>query len=305
MQKKIKNEKQMIDLGKEIASKLKGGDIVLLYGDLGAGKTTLTKGIASYFGINDIVSPTFTLMQTYEVESIKYKVESRKLRIGVPKEYFDVEGMDEEVKKIIEDKIGELGKNKQIEIISVSLPMTKYAIPVYYIVVPSEDSSNLGRLDGIRYGIQSKDADSLYDIYAKSRAEGFPEEVKRRIMIGTYALSAGYYDAYYKKAQKVRTLIRQDFDRVFSDPAGSGSDKDKIDLLLTSTSPFPAFGLGEKKDDVLAMYLADVFVAPAALAGLPAISIPAGKTKAGLPVGLQIIGPRMSEDTIFNFAKLI
>ena len=239
------------------------------------------------------------------VESRKYKVESRKLRIGVPKEYFDVEGMDEEVKKIIEDKIGELGKNKQIEIISVSLPMTKYAIPVYYIVVPSEDSSNLGRLDGIRYGIQSKDADSLYDIYAKSRAEGFPEEVKRRIMIGTYALSAGYYDAYYKKAQKVRTLIRQDFDRVFSDPAGSGSDKDKIDLLLTSTSPFPAFGLGEKKDDVLAMYLADVFVAPAALAGLPAISIPAGKTKAGLPVGLQIIGPRMSEDTIFNFAKLI
>ena len=172
--------------------------------------------------------------------------------------------------------------------------MTKYAIPVYYIVVPSEDSSNLGRLDGIRYGVQA-DADNLYNVYAKSRAQGFPEEVKRRIMIGTYALSAGYYDAYYRKAQKVRTLIRQDFDRVFG----------QVDLLVTPTSPFPAFKIGEKKDDVLAMYLADIFTAPAPIAGIPALSVPAGKTKAGLPIGLQIIGPRLKEQNVLSLGAYI
>lgn len=218
----------------------------------------------------------------------------KSLRVGVPKEYFEVEGMDEEVRKIVENKIEELKKNKEIEIVPVSLPMTKYAIPVYYLVVPSEDSSNMGRLDGVRYGNQAKHK-TLYDLYAKSRAEGFPEEVKRRIMIGTYALSAGYYDAYYRKAQKVRTLIRQDFDKVFSE----------VDLLITPTSPFSAFKVGEKKDDILAMYLADIFVAPAAVAGLPAISVPAGETKKGLPVGLQIIGNRLEEEKVLQLAKLI
>jgi aspartyl-tRNA(Asn)/glutamyl-tRNA(Gln) amidotransferase subunit A len=224
----------------------------------------------------------------------KLKPKTYKLKIGVPKEYFELNGMDEETKSIVENKIVELKKLKNIEIVEVSLPMTKYAIPVYYILTPSEDSSNLGRIDGIRYGVRS-DAKSLYDVYTKSRSAGFPDEVKRRIMIGTYALSAGYYDAYYKKAQKVRTLIIKNFKNVFKE----------VDLLVTPTSPFPAFKVGEKKDDVLAMYLADIFVAPASVAGIPAISIPAGKTKTGLPVGLQVIGPRLQESNVFLLASLI
>lgn len=210
------------------------------------------------------------------------------LRIGVPKEYFNVEGMHEETRKIVEGQIQQL-ERMGCELVDVSLPHTKYAIPVYYIVVPSEDSSNLARLDGIRYGVRAE-GESLYDVYATSRAQGFPEEVKRRIMIGTYALSAGYYDAYYRKAQKVRTLIRQDFDEVFK----------TVDVLVTPTSPFPAFDLGAKTSDPLAMYLADIFVGPAALAGIPGLSLPAGKTKEGLPVGLQIIGPRLREDVVLR-----
>ena len=226
----------------------------------------------------------------------KFSAVSRKLRIGIPKEYFNAEGIDKEVKDIVEKKIKSVKTQNfaSVEFVGVSLPMTKYAIPVYYIIVPSEDSSNLGRLDGIRYGVRA-DADNLYDVYAKSRAQGFPEEVKRRIMIGAYALSAGYYDAYYRKAQKVRTLIIKDFEKVF----------ESVDILLTPTSPFPAFGIGEKKDDVLAMYLADIFVAPASVAGLPAISVPAGKTKSGLPVGMQIIGARLREDLVLNMARII
>jgi aspartyl-tRNA(Asn)/glutamyl-tRNA(Gln) amidotransferase subunit A len=149
-------------------------------------------------------------------------------------------------------------------------------------------------MDGIRYGVRANEK-SLYEVYAKSRENGFPSEVKRRIMIGTYALSAGYYDAYYRQAQKVRTLIIQDFEKVFVE----------VDLLITPTSPFPAFKLGEKADDPLAMYLADVLVSPASVAGVPAISVPVGKTKAGLPVGLQIIGPRLSEDRVLSFASLV
>lgn len=212
------------------------------------------------------------------------------MRVGVPKEYFDAVGIEDETKQIILDQIEKL-KQAGAEIVDVSLPHTKYAIPVYYIVVPSEDSSNLGRLDGIRYGVRAE-AKGLYDTYAKSRAQGFPEEVKRRIMIGTYALSAGYYDAYYKKAQKVRTLIIQDFVNVF----------EHVDVLVTPTSPFPAFGVGEKHNDILAMYLADVMVSPAAVAGIPGISVPVGNTEAGLPVGFQIMGPRLEEGKILNIA---
>lgn len=215
------------------------------------------------------------------------------MKIGIPKEYFEAEGMDPEVRDIIQNKIAGL-KSLGCKIVDVSLPYTKYAIPVYYLIVPSEDSSNLGRLDGIRYGVQVKGA-NLYDMYAKSRAQGFPEEVKRRIMIGTYALSAGYYDAYYRKAQKVRTLIRRDFEQVFN----------QVDLLVTPTSPFPAFGLNEKKEDILAMYLADSFVSPAAVAGVPGLSIPAGNTKAKLPVGLQIIGPRLQESKVLQFGHAL
>lgn len=212
------------------------------------------------------------------------------LRVGVPREYFAVEGIDPEVRSVTEnaiDALRELGCTVE----EVSLPYTKYAIAVYYILVPSEDSSNLARLDGIRYGVR-KEQRTLYDTYAFSRAEGFPEEVKRRILIGTYALSAGYYDAYYKKAQAVRTLIKRDFDEAFK----------KFDVLITPTSPIPAFGVGEKSSDPLALYLADAMVSPAAIAGVPALSVPAGKTKAGLPVGVQIIGNRLAEGLVLRTA---
>ncbi|MEK7131225.1 MAG: Asp-tRNA(Asn)/Glu-tRNA(Gln) amidotransferase subunit GatA [Patescibacteria group bacterium] len=217
---------------------------------------------------------------------VEAKIKGR--RIGVPKEYFNLEGLDEEVKKITEQQIVKL-KKLGCKIEEVSLPHTKYAIAVYYIIVPSEDSSNLGRMDGIRYGVRLEGKD-LYDLYARSRAAGFPEEVKRRILIGTYALSAGYYDAYYKKAQTVRTLIKKDFDDVFK----------KVDALITPTSPFPAFGIGAKKDDPLALYMADVMVSPAALAGMPALSVPCGNTAGGLPVGVQIIGPRLKEEIVLR-----
>ena len=256
----------------------------------------LTKTIEDCEIVQSVIAGRDSLdATTVDSKSSKLTKSSKlsKLRIGVPREYLGVDGMDEEVKRVIGKEIEKLKKLRNLEIVEVSLPMTKYAIPVYYIVVPSEDSSNLGRLDGIRYGVRAE-AKNLYDTYAKTRAQGFPEEVKRRIMIGTYALSAGYYDAYYRKAQKVRTLIIKDFEKVF----------ENVDLLITPTTPTPAFGIGEKKNDVLSMYLADVFVAPAAVAGLPAISIPVGLTKKKLPVGLQIIGPRLSEDLVFKFAKL-
>jgi len=211
------------------------------------------------------------------------------LKVGIPKEYFELEGMESETKDIVWKKMEAFRNEYDVEFVDVSLPHTKYSVPVYYIIVPSEDSSNLGRLDGIRYGVREEGQD-LYDVYAKSRGKGFPEEVKRRIMIGTYALSAGYYDAYYRKAQKVRTLIIQDFEQVFQD----------VDVLLTPTSPYPAFNIGEKASDPLAMYLADVFVGPAAVAGIPGLSVNAGKTKSGLPVGLQIMGPRLKEEKVLN-----
>lgn len=215
------------------------------------------------------------------------------MRIGIPKEYMELEGMNPEVRAIVEEKIKALEK-AGCELVEVSLPHTKYAIPVYYIIVPSEDSSNLGRLDGIRYGVRA-DAESLYDTYAMSRANGFPEEVKRRIMIGTYALSSGYYDAYYRKAQKMRTRIIEDFETVFA----------TVDALITPTSPFPAFGVGEKKGDVLAMYLADVFVSPASVAGIPALSVNGGMTTDKLPVGIQIMGPRLEEARVLQLGHAL
>ncbi len=214
-------------------------------------------------------------------------------RIGVPKEYMEQTGMDSEVRSIVESQIKVL-ETAGCEIVEVSLPHTKYAIPVYYIIVPSEDSSNLGRIDGIRYGTQTN-ANSLYETYAQSRANGFPEEVKRRIMIGTYALSSGYYDAYYIKAQKVRSKIIEDFEMVFAN----------VDALITPTSPFPAFGIGEKKGDVLAMYLADIFVSPASVAGIPALSVNGGMTSKGLPVGVQIIGSRLQEARVLQLGHAL
>jgi len=211
------------------------------------------------------------------------------LRVGVPKEYF-VEGMQAEVEAAIRaaiNKLGELGAKVEWE---VSLPHTPYALAVYYIIAPSEASANLARYDGVKYGF-SYQADSMWEEMEKTRQYGFGAEVKRRIMLGTYALSAGYYDAYYLKAQKVRTLIRREFDQAF----------EKFDALITPTSPTVPFKIGEKVDDPLQMYLSDVCTLPINIAGLPAISIPAGFAD-GLPIGMQIIGKPFSEETLLKIA---
>jgi aspartyl-tRNA(Asn)/glutamyl-tRNA(Gln) amidotransferase subunit A len=212
----------------------------------------------------------------------------RGLKLGVPKEYFG-EGLDDEVRKSVEAAIQKLAK-LDCEIVPVSLPHTKYAIPTYYIVATAEASSNLARFDGVRYGFRASDARSLAEMYRRSRDQGFGAEVKRRIMLGTYALSAGYYDAYYLKAQKVRTLLAQDFEAVFK----------KVDAIVTPTCPTAAFKLGEKVDDPLAMYLADIFTVTADLVGIPGISVPCGQTKERLPIGLQILGKHFDEATILR-----
>ncbi len=221
------------------------------------------------------------------------KKRKKKYRLGVPKEYLDLPGMHTDVRALTEKCLKAL-EAAGAELVEVSLPHTKYSIPTYYTIVPCEDSSNLARLDGIRYGTRVT-GDNLYSVYTRSRAAGFPPEVKRRIMMGTYALSAGYYDAYYRKAQKVRTLIIRDFTDVFRD----------VDALVTPTSPFPAFALGERAADILAMYAADVFVSPAAVAGIPAISVPMGFTGDKLPVGLQVIGPRLGEEVVLQVGALV
>ncbi len=207
------------------------------------------------------------------------------LRIGVPAEY-RMDGMSAEIEALWTQGIEWL-RAQGAEIVDVSLPHTRYGLPVYYIVAPAEASSNLARYDGVRFGARV-DGEDLIDMYEKSRAAGFGAEVKRRIMIGTYVLSAGYYDAYYLKAQKIRALILRDFTEAF----------EKVDALLTPTAPTAAFGIGEKMDDPVAMYLNDVFTVPASLAGVPAISIPAGLDGQGLPLGLQVIGRHFDEETI-------
>jgi len=215
------------------------------------------------------------------------------LKLGVPKEYFG-EGLDGEVRKSVEAAIQKLAKSG-CEIVPISLPHTKYAIPTYYIVATAEASSNLARFDGVRYGYRANDAHSLSEMYRRSRDQGFGPEVKRRIMLGTYALSAGYYDAYYLKAQKVRTLLAQDFAEAF----------ERVDAIVTPTSPTAAFKLGEKVDDPLAMYLADIFTVTANLAGIPGISVPCGETKEKLPIGLQILGKHFDEATILRVGRAV
>jgi aspartyl-tRNA(Asn)/glutamyl-tRNA(Gln) amidotransferase subunit A len=216
------------------------------------------------------------------------KQDIKGLKIGIPKEYF-IDGMDDEVKKITEDSIKILEK-LGAKITEINLPHTKYAVAVYYIITPSEVSSNMARYDGVRYGHRNEDNKDLIEQYFKTRAEGFGEEVKRRIMIGTYTLSAGYYDAYYNQAQKVRTLIKRDFEQAFA----------KVDTILTPTSPTPAFGIGENTQDPLKMYLADIFTVSANLSGVPALSVPAGFTKDNLPVGVQFLGKHFDEKTILR-----
>ena len=210
-------------------------------------------------------------------------------RIGIPKEY-TIEGIPAEIEALWQ-RGADMLRDAGAEIVEVSLPHTKYALPTYYIIAPAEASSNLARYDGVRYGLrETPEGGNLTDMYEATRSAGFGDEVKRRIMIGTYVLSAGYYDAYYLKAQKVRTLIAQDFAQAW----------ETCDLLLTPTAPSAAFAAGDKLDDPIAMYLNDVFCVPASLAGLPAISVPAGLSAEGLPLGLQLIGKALDEEGVLN-----
>ncbi len=211
------------------------------------------------------------------------------LKIGIPKEY-RVDGMPDEIEKLWKKGI-EYAKDCGAEIIDISLPHTSYALPTYYIVAPAEASSNLARYDVVKYGLRYS-GKNLIDMYEKTRSEGFGEEVKRRVMIGTYVLSSGYYDAYYLKAQKVRQLIKQDFDQAYN----------KVDAILTPSTPSSAFKIGEKSNDPVSMYLNDIFTVPVNLAGLPGISIPAGVDKNNYPLGLQIIGKPFDEQTVLNIA---
>lgn len=208
------------------------------------------------------------------------------MKIGVPKEYF-IEGLNSGVKKVVEEAL-ETFKSLGAEIVEISLPHTKYAAPTYYVLAPAEASSNLARFDGVRYGHRTKNASNIDELYTKSRSEGFGDEVKRRIMIGTYVLSAGFFDAYFKKAQKVRRLIKNDFDKAF----------EKVDIIFTPVTPGPAFRLDAKKTPV-ELYLEDIFTIPANLAGIPGISIPAGMTE-GLPVGIQLLGKAFGEKDILK-----
>ena len=216
----------------------------------------------------------------------------RGMRIGVPAEY-RVDGMPAEIEALWKQGV-EWMKDAGAEIVDISLPHTKYALPTYYIVAPAEASSNLARYDGVRYGLRVEGSD-LNEMYENTRGEGFGAEVKRRVLIGTYVLSAGYYDAYYLKAQKVRTRIADDFRNAW----------DQCDLILTPTTPSAAFGMNDKQDDPIAMYLNDVFTVPASLAGLPGISVPAGIDGDGLPLGLQLIGPAFGEETVLRAAGVL
>ncbi len=215
------------------------------------------------------------------------------LRIGIPREY-RVNGMPKEIEDLWE-KGKKILKKEGAEIVDISLPHTEYALPTYYIVAPAEASSNLARYDGVKYGHRSSKGTNLIEMYEHTRSEAFGDEVKRRILIGTYVLSSGYYDAYYLKAQKVRQLIKNDFDTVFN----------SIDAILTPSTPSATFKIGEKKDDPISMYLNDIFTVPTNLAGIPAMSVPAGYDKDNLPLGLQLIGKPLGEQTLLNIAYAI
>jgi len=215
------------------------------------------------------------------------------VKIGIPKEFF-AEGLDKEVKDAIDKQVEFLKKNG-FEILEISLPKTEYSIATYYILTTAEASSNLARFDGARYGYRTKEKVPLKEMYTKSRSEGFGTEVKRRIMLGTYVLSAGYYDEYYRKAQRVRRLIKEDFDHVFK----------KIDVILTPTSPTTAFKIGEKSNDPLQMYLSDIYTTSANLAGIPGINIPIGFDNKGLPIGMQLMVNQFEEDLLLSFSKKI
>jgi aspartyl-tRNA(Asn)/glutamyl-tRNA(Gln) amidotransferase subunit A len=215
----------------------------------------------------------------------------RGLRIGIPREFFG-EGLDPEVRGVIEEALRNAG-SLGCELIDVSLPHTRYAIADYYIIAPAEASSNLARYDGVKYGERVASPKDLSDMYKRTRSLGFGDEVKRRIMVGTYALSSGYYEAYYGRAMRVRTLIKRDYERAF----------EKVDALLGPVSPTPAFKIGEKISDPLSMYLSDIYTVTANLAGIPALSLPCGFSGQGLPIGLQVFADQFQEAILLRFAE--
>jgi aspartyl-tRNA(Asn)/glutamyl-tRNA(Gln) amidotransferase subunit A len=229
----------------------------------------------------NIPAPDFTKTLKKDVKGLK---------VGIPKEYF-IEGMDREVEKAVKDAVKTL-ESLGAKVVEVSLPHTDYAVATYYILATSEASSNLARYDGVKYGFRAQGAKDLLEMYMKSRSQGFGSEVKRRIMLGTYALSAGYYEAYYKKGQQVRTLIKRDFEEAFK----------LADVIATPTAPTAAFKIGEKSADPLQMYLSDIFTISVNLAGIPGISIPCGFTSGNLPIGLQLLGRHFNEEAIIHAA---
>ena len=247
--------------------------------------------------VHEVISGFDALDSTSEKITVpnysQFSKRDQKIRIGIPGEYFG-EGLNLEIKDAINNQVGIL-KSKGIEIVDISLPKTEYAIATYYILTTAEASSNLARFDGARYGYRTHDKVNLKQMYTKSRSEGFGREVKRRIMLGTYVLSAGYYDAYYKKAQQVRRLIKEDFKNAF----------EKVDLILTPTTPTTAYKIGEKTEDPLEMYLGDIYTTSANLAGIPGINIPIGNDSKGLPIGLQLMADQFNEDLLLSFVKRI
>ncbi|MBK7107276.1 MAG: Asp-tRNA(Asn)/Glu-tRNA(Gln) amidotransferase subunit GatA [Ignavibacteriae bacterium] len=245
---------------------------------------SIVQEVLSGFDQNDSTSENKSVPN---YSSFSNKIE--KVKIGIPKEYF-AEGLDSEIKSAI-DKQLELIKSKGFEIVEINLPMTEFSIATYYILTTAEASSNLARFDGARYGYRTNQKVGLREMYTKSRSEGFGKEVKRRIMLGTYVLSAGYYDAYYRKAQKVRRLIKEDFDNAFK----------KVDIILTPTSPTTAFKIGEKSSDPLQMYLSDIYTTSANLAGIPGLNIPIGFDNKGLPIGMQLMANQFEEDLLLSF----
>lgn len=257
----------------------------------------LTNNVEDIMKVMEVISGWDEMDSTsFKSESTSYSEKNQDIKsfkIGIPKEYFG-EGLDPEINKKIQNIISNLKENG-FEIKLVSLPLSEYTIAAYYILATAEASSNLARYDGARYGFRSKEGKDLIDMFVNSRTEGFGKEVKRRIMLGTYVLSAGYYDAYYRKAQKVRRLIKEDFDNVFS----------QVDLLITPTTPTTAFKLGEKSNDPLQMYLSDIYTVSANLAGIPGMNIPIGKSDDNMPIGMQILSQKFDEEKIFLIAQYI
>lgn len=255
----------------------------------------ITKTVEDAKIIFDIIKGKDVLdSTTVDTENAEAGTRSRvtKMRIGIPKEYFGP-GLDPEIEKSVRDVVAKL-QSAGYAVKEISLPHTDYALACYYIIMPAEVSANLARYDGIRYELSEK-ADNLIEVYKKTREKGFGAEVRRRLILGTYVLSAGYYDAYYTKAQKVRALIKRDFEKAF----------EVVDVIVSPTTPTPAFKLGEKTSDPLQMYLEDIYTVPANLAGIPAISIPCGKSSSGLPIGVQLMGRWFEEETLFEVGKMV